>query len=682
MIEYINGRPAATQEDLAGILSSDSLRQLVVRGNAERARRGCNERPALYYLDTLPLKYRPAVYHRFPDLQGQKEAVTLMELMEIDHEAYDFYSTVLVGGGDRLTPEKVEELTNNASILNACGLRLQRSDEECLRQGGKPRIKRGEFWKKVADVLPRLADKYPHSLPGNPARLQEKFKQYREGGYAVLISGKFGNSQASKIRTEAQRSTMLALCKSGNNLNDAQVALAYNQAAKLQGWPKITAGTVANFRQKEGLVAYAGSRGVREFKNNKAMQVKRSRPSGAMLFWVHDGWTAEFYYRTKDGYANRMNLEVVLDPCCNYPIGYAISTHENVNVIVEALGNAVRHARELFGERYIPYQIQSDNYARTATKPVYLVTCTHYVPAAVGNAKAKVVEPYFKYLNTTYAQWMKNWSGFGVKSRKEVQPSPEWLNANKHNFPTEEEVIDQITKIITLERAAKRDQYLEFWGKTAEQYKRVMDDETFLLTYGWTNGKGHILEGCGLRVTIDGERIQYDSFDIAFREDAASKRWIVRYDPQDLSHVLAVSTDDKRRYILEQKYEQPMALADRKEGDAEQLQRVFDYNRGLEEYVAVKASRADEVAMAIFSKNTELDNTLAKTIITDSRGQHKDLVSKKRLAEAKAAAQEVKEVKPEPEEDDFDFEAAELQRVLVPRRDPKEDEEFDRFNIY
>lgn len=682
MIEYINGRPAATQDALAGIMSSNLLNVCVQRGTVERARRGCNERPALYYLDTLPLKYRPAVYHRFPDLQGQKEAITLMELMETDHEAYEYFSTVLVGGGDRLTPEKVEELTNNASILNACGLRLQRSDEECLRQGGRPRIKRGEFWRKVADVLPRLADRWPHSLPGNPARLQEKYKQYREDGYAALISGKFGNKAASKLRTDDQQKFMIALCKAGNNLDNAQVALAYNQTAKIKGWPRITAGTVANFRMKESLVTEAGRHGVREFKNTKAMQVKRSRPSGAMLFWVHDGWVAEFYYRTKDGYANRMNLEVVLDPCCNYPIGYAISTHENVNVIVEALGNAVRHARELFGERYIPYQIQSDNYARKATKPVYLATCTHYIPAAVGNAKAKVVEPYFDYLNKTYAQWMINWSGFGVKSRREVQPSPEWLNANKDSFPTEEEVVEQISRVIYLERIAKHDMYMEYWSKTAEQYKRVMDDEMFLLTYGLTSGKSHVLEGSGLRVTIDGERLAYDSFDIAFREDAASKRWVVRYDPQDLGHVLAVSTDEKRRYILEQKYVQPMALADRKEGDAEQLQRVFDFNRKLEAHVAVKASRADEVALAIFSKNTELDNTLAKTIITDSRGQHKDLVSKKRLAEAKAAAQEVEAKPADPHEDeDFDFEAAELQRVLVPRQDP-EDEEFDRFNVY
>lgn len=677
-MEYIDGRPAATQEDLAGIITADALKLQIYRGNIERARRGCYERPALYFVDTLPAKYKPEVYHRFPDLQGQKEAVTLMELMTVDHEAAQFYADVLVGEGDHLDAAKQEELTNNASILNALAIRLQRSDEESIRHG-KPKIKRGEFWRKAAEVLPRLADKYPHSLPGNPARLQDKFNKYMTDGYASLISAKYGNQAASKVRTEAQRSLMLSLCKAGNNFDNAQVAMAYNQAAKLKGWPTITAGTVANFCTKEGLTVTAGAHGTREWLSTKAMQLKRSRPTGAMLFWVHDGWTAEFYYRTEDSYTNRMNLEVVLDPCCNYPIGYAISTHENVDVIREALGNAVRHARELFGDRYMPYQIQSDNYARKATRPIYLATCKIYTPAAVGNAKSKVVEPYFDYLNKTYAQWMRNWSGFGVKSRKEIQPSPEWLNANKHNFPTEAELIDQITKIMELERLAKHDQYMEFWGKTEEKYKQVMSEETFLLTYGATSGKSHILEGCGLRVTIGGERIQYDSFDIQFREDSASKRWVIRYDPQDLGHVLAVSTDEKRRYILEQKYVQPMALADRKPGDYEQLQRVYDYNRSLREHVAEKAYHADEVTLAAFSHSTELDNTLAKHVITDSRGQHKDLVSQKRLAAAaKAAAQDVGAAPA----DDTECEALPVVPVKVHRREPEPEEEFNRFDIY
>lgn len=677
MIEYINGRPAATQEDLAGILAYETLYKLVQRGNAERARRGCHERPALYYVDTLPAKYKPAVYHRFPDLQGQKEAVTVLDLLEVDHLANKFFSDYETPDGRKLKDPKVEELTNNCSILNAFKLRLQRSDEESIRHA-KPKIRRGEFWRKAAEILPRLADEYPHSLPGNPARLQEKFNQYMNDGYKVFISGKIGNKNKAKIETEYQESLLLSLCKAGNNLDSAQIAARYNEVARSKGWPEISRSTADGYKRKHSLYTYAGNHGKQAFYDNKAMQVKRARPDEAMVFWVHDGWTAEFYYQADGGFTNRMTLEVVLDPCCNYPIGFAISRQENVALITDALADALRHSKELFGERYIPYELQSDNYAKKATRPVYLASCIHYIPAKVKNAKSKVVEPYFHYLIKNYAQYMKNWSGFGVTSRKEVQPSVDWLNANKHLFPTEEECIRQITGVVMMERAKKRDQYLKCWGNTDALHKNTMTDETFLRVYGKETGHKNVLEGKGLRVRIGGERIQYDSFDIRFRT-LSHLRWIVKYDEKDLSHVLAISENGEYRFMLEQKYVQPMALADRKPGDAEQLQRVFRFNRDLEAHVAAVVSNADRITEQIFAHNSELDNTLAKHVITDSRGQHKDLVSRKRLAEAKAGAQEVKV---EPAGEDFDFEAAQVERVLVPRRDPEQDEEFNRFNIY
>ncbi len=675
MIEYINGRPAATQEDLAGIISANTLGLMVSRGNAERARRACYERKALYYVDTLPEKYKHQVYHRFPDLQGQKEAITLMELMETDHEAHAFFAGYK-HDGKGFTDAKVEELTNNCSILNACRRRLERSDEECLRAGGKRRIPRGEFWRKVADVLPRLADQWPHSLPGNPARLHEKYNQYMNDGPSVFISGKLGNKTAGKIVSDDQRSVMLDICKAGNNLDAAQAARMYNMVAKARGWKEVTSGTALNFIKKNGLYVTAGRRGPQEFWNTKAMQVTRRRPSGALLYWVHDGWTSELYYKGPDGFTGRMNLEVVLDPCCNYPIGYAISAHENATVIRDALGNALRHSRELFGLRFQPYEIQSDNYARTALAQVYTASCTHYVPAKVGNAKAKVIEPYFNYLNKNYAQYMKNWSGFGVKSRREVQPNPKWLDNNKHDFPTAEEVVKQITMIMEMERAAKREAFLAYWGQTAAEYRRVMSDETFLRIYGVEMGR-HVLEGCGLRVTIEGERIAYDSFDIAFRK-LDYLRWTALVDPHDLSHILAVSESGEYRFLLEQKYVQPMALADRKPGDAEQLQRIRDFNKSLTEHVAEVASEADAITQRIFDHNSELDNTLAKTIITDSRGQHKDLVSQKRLNQLK----EARMLEAGKAAEEIDCEAVKMQKVPIPLLAQEEDEDFNRFDIY
>ena len=63
-------------------------------------------------------------------------------------------------------------------------------------------------------------------------------------------------------------------------------------------------------------------------------------------------------------YTNRKTMVVVLDACEKYPVGYAIGDHESPALIREALRNAVQHTKELFGERYKPLQLQSDNYQK------------------------------------------------------------------------------------------------------------------------------------------------------------------------------------------------------------------------------------------------------------------------------------------------------------------------------
>ena len=147
-----------------------------------------------------------------------------------------------------------------------------------------------------------------------------------------------------------------------------------------------------------------------------------------MLYWSIDGWDAELYYRRsvtdKKGhtvvtYNNRLTIVVVLDPCGDYPVGYAIGERESPELIRTALRNAVNHTEQLFGQRYRTGQLQSDHYALKNLAPVYGVVGEKVTPARVGNAKAKVVEPYFRRLNKNYCQYMRNWSGFGLTARKE-----------------------------------------------------------------------------------------------------------------------------------------------------------------------------------------------------------------------------------------------------------------------
>lgn len=96
-----------------------------------------------------------------------------------------------------------------------------------------------------------------------------------------------------------------------------------------------------------------------------------------------------------------------------------------------------------------------------------------------------------------------------------------------------------------------------------------------------------------------------------------------------------VKVIDTVEFMLEEKYVQPMALYDRKEGDGGQLQKIFNFNDSLKEAIIERGGRNTEVLKELFTHNPQLE-TLQKMLITDSTGQHKDQKSAERLQEPKA----------------------------------------------
>ena len=151
------------------------------------------------------------------------------------------------------------------------------------------------------------------------------------------------------------------------------------------------------------------------------------------------------------------------------------------------------------------------------------------------------------------------------------------------------------------------------------------------------------MEGSGLNIRILGQRRQYDTTDIAFRK-YSHIRWNVKYDPDNLDNVLAVNEDGSLRFMLKEKYVQPMALADRQEGDAEQLALIAATNKQLEAHVSNTLAEAQQKVEVLFRSNPQLDNVLTRALITDSRGQHKDRCSERRLQQAQPLAIEEAQV--------------------------------------
>lgn len=660
-METINGTICISHAELTGrIITTANLNALVRKNQVKQMRKGGNGRTALYAVESLPLKWRTEVYKRYPDLQEQADSREFIDTVEPDGKALSFYQDYKLSDGRNLPDDKVLEYASNAAIMNAFRRRWEAHVSKRQRSGKRTTLAK-EFWSRAAAALPRLADHFPHSLPGSPRRLQMKFAEYVSSSYECFISGKFLNGNAGKVLTDEQTGYLATLISNPNNVQDTVVAKFYNAKARMLGWKEITAAAVGVWREKLQLEAAAGRLGVTSFRANKTMQVKRSRPTAPFLMCSLDGWTVELLYQKtrtdKKGhnvttYTNRLTIVVVLDPCVDYPMGYAVGDHECPELIKAALRNAAIHSREITGEMLRYNQVQSDRYAIKSMTELYAVLGDKVIPAQAHNAKAKPVEPYFNHLNTTYCQLCPNWSGFGVTTNPKRQPNSEALNKRRHSFPDEAGLRAQIDEMMRLERQQKIGKLMEKLANLKPEHRLPMSREMYLLNFGAETGFKNVLEGCGLRPTILGMKRDYDCFDLTFR-DHASERWTVKYDPDDLHEVLAVSEDGTRRYMLEEKYVQPMALADRKPGDAEQLQRVHDYNKALEAETGRRLADHFEDARRVIERAAELPihGTPAlgaciedRLLLTDSRGQHKDNRSRKRLAAADIEALEVETV--------------------------------------
>ena len=180
------------------------------------------------------------------------------------------------------------------------------------------------------------------------------------------------------------------------------------------------------------------------------------------------------------------------------------------------------------------------------------------------------------------------------------------------------------------ERKLKREEYVAGYAKIPSDRLLPMSAESYLLNFGFETGFKNALEGSGLNVRIDGERHTYDSFDLDFRKYDYVK-WNVRFDPADTTEVLAVSDDGTLRFMLEEKFVQPMALADRRPGDAEELQRVRDFNREFRREVIEHDLAATDIVRASLLEHPDINNPYITGVLTDSRGRNKDLKNQYRL---------------------------------------------------
>ncbi|HCN82507.1 MAG TPA: hypothetical protein DIT07_02650 [Sphingobacteriaceae bacterium] len=563
-----------------------------------------DKRKVLIEYEALRLNYKKDVQARYGDPYDYVAKDPIRKLVKPDFKAEEFFLQYRYDDNKVLPIDHRKKYTTAASWLNM--LLAMKKDKKFIKK--ELMLSLEKFYQHVESIIE--TDKI--DLPGSSRRLRAKMDEYKNNGYESLIDWRFGNKLSAKIGkgedgfdpelADKQRAFILKAASMHNNFDAMQITRAVNLVFEKQGWPCISHGTVYNLCKENSHLTMPGRRGKREYNNRIAMQNKRKAPQFPMQYYTLDGWTVELLYQDETGYNNRLVVCVVLDACGKYPVGYAIGDRESVDLIKMANRNAAQHVEELFGGAYRPRQIQSDHYGLKSLTPFYGAMAYLVTPAAVGNAKSKIIEPYFMYLNKNYCQPFPFWSGFGVTGDQDNQPNIEYLDKIKHSFPDRAGVEKIIHMIIRREREIKQEEYLSKWNLLPVEERLTIQKEDALMIYGRPTGYTNAITGQGLLPTINGTKYTYDSFDPAFRA-LRHLPFKVIYDETDLSQVLVMTEDNKHKFVLDQKRELPMAVHDMVPEDHQYLSQVKDFNK----------ARVQEV-MDTYAKNDALVDDVMKTL--------------------------------------------------------------------
>ena len=651
-MQRVNGVLCATKDELiaSSIVSDSNLEKLVSRKVLQIVVRGCRGRQAQYAVDSLPEKYKAEVYKRF-DIPPMDRVKSLLEqLIRPLPEAVHYYHSYRLADGRCLPSDKIAQYTAEAQILEAVSAYKQEHYSKRGKAGRRP-MGKGELYGWLADMIQALPqEEYPHKLP--KSRLQEKHEAYQRDGYESLIHKGYQNQNASKTSTDEQSALLLMLLASPNNLNNSQVARLYNETAKVRGGEKLTASAVGKIAKSKSLLIDAGRKGRTDYRLQVQTAIKRTKPTRAMSYWVHDGWTVELYYQhtttdkkggTKTVYDCRLVVVVILDASCSYPIGYAIGERECPQLIAQALRSAAHHTEELFGVKCHPREIQYDHYQIGALTPLYKAMSNKLSPARAKNARAKIIEPYFSRLNKTYCQLQPNWSGYGITGKKGKGTNREVASDLRHQIPTRAEVEGQIHTIMSQERALKHEEYMSLFDGDITDIQ--LDRAIYLEHWGETSGRYIGQSIYGLTPTIFGEVQYYESFEQGFKEQR-HQRWQVYYDPSDLSSVLAVSEDGQYKYLLERKHLQPMAVEDQRPEDLQHLERVRTHQREIEDWVDGEWKRMMPLALEASKDNSVAQELLQRSITPFRRGKKRP-IEDDTPAEAEAFGREMDDLLPD-----------------------------------
>lgn len=208
--DLTNGDPKSGNIKDRPVISESAYDQYVHRYPYIRVRKGggvgC---PALLNYEMLRQDIKDRIQEKYGDVRQASLRNRLQELIQVDYKAAKYFSEFLFDDESGIKPERQSEYNANATILNAIGIFVNEKQGKNRRLGGRT----SGVWTAASEAVNALdRTQHPHTLPSNPLRLKEKYRNYLDHGYYHLIHKGNKNDNARKMNAAVERLILSIYC--------------------------------------------------------------------------------------------------------------------------------------------------------------------------------------------------------------------------------------------------------------------------------------------------------------------------------------------------------------------------------------------------------------------------------------------------------------------------------------
>lgn len=449
-MEYYGKILCISYHDLTGgdnpVMSVPNYKKLSANGNINVVRQGKGlGNYALVEIATLPTRFRERIREKYGDLEAEILKNWFGTHFHVDAKAREFYTKFRFENGESLPPERIQEYTVNASVIEA--VLAVMADRVLMRKA----MKGGPVnWGEMCGAISYYQSEFGHTLPLSANRFKKRVHDFKAHGYEILISGKFLNQNRRKVTYGIER-LLLAIDAQPEQPFNTTVWEQYNQF--LQGGLELfdpDTGEVLNpadFTDKDGNPIVLSPTTVAAYLNKPANKALRAKLH--MSQWDFNNSYRPYHLRhageyslskvslddrdlprpMKDGV--RVKAYYAYDVVSGAVVGYAYNRLKTAELFLDCMRNMFQTLER--GGMYIPAELEVEH---------HLVS-----DFADGLMQAGVVFPLIRWCNPgnsreKRAEHFNRQKKYGVEKLTQVGIGRWWARLEV-NRPKEEKVYDE-----------------------------------------------------------------------------------------------------------------------------------------------------------------------------------------------------------------------------------------------